>query len=278
MGVQSLWGFASICIGVLSTSLALTILSPQNLTQALKVNSQEPLTTMTINDQHRLPSHMQPVPGSVNIPIAKFPMTVGPAESGIPELAERVIDQFNEGLANCDSASLSSLFAADGFWRDHLVLSWAFRTVNGRQGVRNYLHSSFTAEKGPILKSIALDTTSPDRLPQSGFLDGQEVPCLIFSFTLDSTVGSGKGVARLIQVSPGTWSIFTLYTVLQQLHGHKENIFERRPQGVQHGGVPGRTNWAERRKAEEEYEDGSNPDVLILGEICLVKSPRHLQL
>ncbi|KAH7153638.1 hypothetical protein EDB81DRAFT_841793 [Dactylonectria macrodidyma] len=208
---------------------------------------------------------MQPVPGSVNIPIAKFPTTVGPAESNIQELAEKIIEQFNQGLASRDSTFLSSLFAVDGFWRDHLVLSWAFRTVSGRQDVQDYLHRSFTADEGPVLKSIALDTTSPARLPQSGLLDGEKVPCLIFSFILDSTIGSGKGVARLIQDSPGTWSIFTFYTVLQQLHGHEENLFDRRPQGVQHGGVPGRTNWAERRRAEEGYEDGSNPDVLILG-------------
>ncbi|KAH7000624.1 hypothetical protein EDB80DRAFT_618208 [Ilyonectria destructans] len=221
---------------------------------------------MAIDDKHQLPSHMQPVPGSVNIPIAKFPATAGPAESGIRELAEAIITQFNKGLASRDSAVLSSLFATDGFWRDHLALSWAFRTVSGRQGVQDYLQSSFATENGPVLKSITLDTTSPARVPQSGFLDaGAEVPILVFSFTFESTVGTGKGVARLIQDSPGTWSIFTLYTTLQQLHGHEENISHRRPQGVQHGGVPGRKNWAEGRKADAEYEDGSNPVVLILG-------------
>ncbi|KAF7556548.1 hypothetical protein G7Z17_g1382 [Cylindrodendrum hubeiense] len=223
---------------------------------------------MTANGSRSIPSHMRPVPGSVNIPIAKFPATAGPAKSSTERQAvvEGIIARFNEGLASRDPAVVSSLFSANGFWRDHLALSWDFRTVNGRQGIFDYLQSSFSAEKGSTLKTVALDTKAPICAPQSAFLDVDgQVPCLIFSFNIDTTTGAGMGMARLIQDSPGTWSIFTLYTALRQLHGHEETIFHRRPLGMQHGDVTRTKNWAETRKSEAEYEDEKSPDVLILG-------------
>lgn len=57
---------------------------------------------------------------------------------------------------------------------------------------------------------------------------------------------------------------FTLFTSMMELKGHEETVFGRRPEGVAHGGLPGRKNWQERRLADENYED-SEPTVLILG-------------
>ena len=53
--------------------------------------------------------------------------------------------------------------------------------------------------------------------------------------------------------------------MLESLTGHEERVGAARPLGVQHGGMPGRKNWLDRRKDEAEYTDG-DPDVLIIGE------------
>lgn len=81
--------------------------------------------------------------------------------------------------------------------------------------------------------------------------------------TTESDVGRGLGVARLVQQG-GKLKVFTLFTSMRELRGHEEAVFGRRPEGVAHGGLPGRKNWQERRAADENYED-SEPTVLILG-------------
>lgn len=81
--------------------------------------------------------------------------------------------------------------------------------------------------------------------------------------TTESDVGHGLGVARLVQ-QDGKLKAFTLFTSMRELKGHEETTHSRRPEGVSHGGQPGRKNWLERRVADENYEN-SEPTVLILG-------------
>lgn len=82
--------------------------------------------------------------------------------------------------------------------------------------------------------------------------------------TTEFDVGRGLGVARLVQ-QDRKLKAFTLFTSMRELNGHEEAVFGRRPEGVAHGGLPGRKNWQERRIADENYEE-SQPTVLIVGE------------
>ncbi|KAH6884803.1 hypothetical protein B0T10DRAFT_96527 [Thelonectria olida] len=218
---------------------------------------------MAADAQFELPSHMRVVPGSINIKAAEFPRSPKATSLNPEAVATLVVETFNQALGKKDCKALSELFAEDGFWRDHLALSWDFRTVHGRKGVEDFLKES---PGGVRLQSIVLDKSSLARKPQNSFLDAaQQVHCLQFCFALKTTVGSGQGVARLIETAPGDWKIYTLYTILHELDGQQENTFERRAKGVQHGGKPGRKNWADRRDAERNFEDGYEPEVLILG-------------
>jgi hypothetical protein len=72
------------------------------------------------------------------------------------------------------------------------------------------------------------------------------------------------GLAKLVQQG-GKWKAFTLFTLMRELKGHEESVASRTPQGVDHGGKPGRKNWLECRVADANYES-SEPAVLILGE------------
>ncbi|CAM1501280.1 Fc.00g104420.m01.CDS01 [Cosmosporella sp. VM-42] len=218
-------------------------------------------------DVQVIPSHMRSVPGSVNVPVAKFPSSSTKPDGTIdaPKVAAAFVDAFNKGLQNKDFKSIAGCFVEDGFWRDHLALSWAFRTVQSPKDIQTYLYDCAGSRDGFRLKSISVDSTTSVRAPKAlalnraGTVKGVQV-----IFQLDTAIGTGQGVARLVE-DGGHWKIFTLYTRLLQLKGHEESINERRPKGVEHGGKPGRKNWARRRTEAAEFNDGNEPAVLVIG-------------
>lgn len=118
--------------------------------------------------------------------------------------------------------------------------------------------------QGCRIKNVAIDRSSDFRKPVVTGFDGQGNVRGVQTFlTTESDVGRGMGVARLVQ-QDRKLKAFTLFTSMRELKGHEEAVFGRRPEGVAHGGLPGRKNWQERRDANENYED-SEPAVLILG-------------
>src|SRR5690348_16329307 len=77
-------------------------------------------------------------PGSVNVPIARFPVATKASEDP-GEVANALTKSFNEALDNGDYRALSSLFLADCYWRDHLAMSWDFHTMKGREKVFQFI-------------------------------------------------------------------------------------------------------------------------------------------
>lgn len=220
---------------------------------------------MASADVQTVPSHMRSEPGSINIPLAKFPATSRATVLDADKTATDFVGTFNKALNEHDYRTVSDLFVEEGFWRDHLALSWAFRTVRGPKGILDFLQHCAGSRDGFRLKSITIDRSSTVRAPQVAPMDGVgDVSGIQFVFKLETVIGSGEGVARLVE-HRGNWKIFSLYTSLQELKGHEEAVYHRRAQGVDHGGNPGRKNWAERRVLESGYGDGSEPSVLIVG-------------
>ncbi|KAF5027136.1 hypothetical protein F66182_762 [Fusarium sp. NRRL 66182] len=221
---------------------------------------------MATVDTQPNPSHQWAAPGSVNIPIAKFPTGSKTRSSSDPEdVATALVDSVNQALRKNDYPALAQLFTDDGYWRDHLALSWAFRTVQGPSNVLDFLKSCAGSKDGFRLSKIAIDKSLPVRAPMVVPMDGKgDVQGVQFFFTLETVVGTGQGLARVVD-QDGEWKMFTFYTRIQELKGHEENINERRPQGVEHGGRPGRKNWAQRRATAAEFAHGNEPVVLIVG-------------
>lgn len=215
-----------------------------------------------------VPSHQRCVPGSHNIPQAEFPPAVNtPSSIDAAAATAQIIESFNEALAAKDFAALAALFVdgQDTYWRDHLALTWVFRTVEGRSAILEFLNHAAGSKDGFRLKKIAADTASAFKSPQAAPIDPRgEIPGIRSHLTLETAHGTGTGLLKLVHQEDG-WKIFTLYTRLEELRGHEQGAFFHRPQGVQHGGQPGRKNWAERREAEAKYEDGDGPAVLIVG-------------
>ncbi|KAL7948091.1 hypothetical protein V8C42DRAFT_316670 [Trichoderma barbatum] len=214
----------------------------------------------------QMPTWERFAPGSINIPPAEFPES---ASAPTPDLdvnktAVDVVTAFNESLARADYAAVSKLFVEKGFWRDHLALTWEFRTAQGPQEILSLLETSSKSKDGFRLKQVTLDTSSALRAPRVAPLDGEgKVPGIHFVINFETVIGSGRGVGRLVNDN-GAWRLFSFYTALQELKDHKEQINDRRPHGVEHGAKQGRQNWAQRRE-QETLPQNVNPAVVIIG-------------
>ncbi|GAB7333455.1 hypothetical protein MBLNU13_g05053t1 [Cladosporium sp. NU13] len=209
---------------------------------------------------------MRPVPGSINIAPASFPLPAKAAKSNNPsEIAASFVLSFNDALKSKALLELSLLFLDSGFWRDHLALTWELRTLQGPPRIYDFLKGAATSRDGFRLQNISVDASNVVRAPKFAPVDADgEVIGVQFFLNIDTVHGTGQGLVRLVEEA-GNWKVFTLYTRLEELKGHEQHIFDRRPVGAEHGGKPGRSNWADKRAEALDYADGSEPAVLVVG-------------
>ncbi|KAI0965758.1 hypothetical protein F4678DRAFT_476418 [Xylaria arbuscula] len=207
-----------------------------------------------------VPSSERAVPGSINIPIGKWPTTGtidGKATDAVA-ISSKIIDSFNQSLQKQDYKAIADLFVDDGYWRDHLALTWDLRTAKGKEKIIKLL------QEGHSLVSVETDHASPSGSPQVADLRyDSSVRGIQFVTNVTTQYGSGPGVVRLIQES-GEWKIWQFFTSLTKIKGHEELTGANRARGVVHGAQADRKNWLERRQAESNFEN-SEPDVLIIG-------------
>ncbi|KAL3417794.1 hypothetical protein PVAG01_10804 [Phlyctema vagabunda] len=194
-------------------------------------------------------------PGSFPVEAANLPTTTPAASTDAVAVAKQWVESFNKTITQPDLRGVSDVFLAESYWRDQLCLSWDFHTFAGPEKIASQLKQ---AEKGPRIKSIALDPSSEYRSPH---ISASFIQAFV---AVDTDVGRGSGLVRLAQDEKG-WKAFTLFTYLQELKGHEELLGKKRPNGVEHGEHISRKNWLDRRNAEENYEEGDEPTVLILG-------------
>lgn len=212
------------------------------------------------------PSYNRVEPGSNHLQAAAYPKA-SPADAPKPDadsIASDWVNAFNAALAGKHEA-IKALFLPNACWRDQLALSWDFHNLNGTEAIISFLNS---ASKGSRVTSVAIDASKAYGKPHAAPIDYHGNINGVASFlTVETDVGRGRGLVRLLQDQEdgGKWKAFTLFTAMHELKGHEETVFGNRPLGVEHGGMPGRKNWLERRRALENFEDGVEPTVLILG-------------
>jgi hypothetical protein len=207
---------------------------------------------------------MRCVPGSINVPVSKLPHTPGLTIDKPEKVAQSFIDSLNEALQQNNHNVIPTLFSEDGIWRDHLALSWEFQTVY-QKDILSFLQNCQLAKGDASLIKFALDETSTVGAPALHALNAEgTATCLQFFVKVETAIGSGKGVVRLIPID-GSWKAYALYTSLRELKNHPEAINGHRPQGAEHGANSSRKNWSERRQDEVDWVDGAEPTVLILG-------------
>ncbi|KAL5333728.1 hypothetical protein BJX70DRAFT_47671 [Aspergillus crustosus] len=211
-------------------------------------------------------------PGSFNTPVGTFPATATSKNIDPAAIVTSIITKLNTALSNNDASSIAELFSPElSFWRDHLSLTWSFRTAKGREDIKTFLQSSNT----PLTKlKITVESSTPFRSPQVFAIDAFGEVFGVQSFlTIETPIGTGRGFIRLAETNPGHWEIYTLYTVLQIIKGSEEKTGPLRPRGVNHGAVLDRRNWQDRRTAETNLTSSSggadpaetNPAVVVIG-------------
>ena len=215
--------------------------------------------------QVKVPSYNRVEPGSRPLPAAAYPRASDSPPLDAEKVASEWISTFNKVIGSDDVSALSKLFLRESFWRDQLCLTWDYHTLQGPEKLASFIKSQ---KKGCRLKSVSIDHSSQHLEPTVSPVDFPgEIKCIQTFLHVETDVGRGRGLVRLLQdpQDGDKWKAFTLFTTMHELKNHEESVDARRPVGVEHGGNPGRKNWMERRTAEENFEDGREPTVLIIG-------------
>lgn len=228
-------------------------------------------TTQLTTTPLAVPSSQRCEPGSINIPIAKWPKpaTDGPLDP--LAVANDIVSQLNSYLRKAPSQEgaqgVASLFLSNEscccYWRDHLALSWDLRTLRTQAKIAAFVQELDAQHANRT--QLAVDTSTDFRAPKIvPFNPEQTSRGIVFFVRVETKLGRGHGVVRLAEEKQGAWKIWTLFTSLEELKGFEEPVGPRRPTGVAHGYHKGRKNWLDRRREEENFTN-SEPDVLILG-------------
>jgi cation diffusion facilitator CzcD-associated flavoprotein CzcO len=170
-------------------------------------------------------------------------------------LVEQWLQRLDVVLQSESRASVASLFAPDGHWRDLLAFTWSITPSQGAEDIAALMVAK-QATAGARAFAIAEGRTPPRRIQRAGIdvIEG------IFQF--ETGLGRGFGVVRLLAGEPSR--AFQLMTGLHELKGFEEKIGKRCPTGEAFSRNFGGTNWKEQRIASQAYAD-REPVVLIAG-------------
>jgi cation diffusion facilitator CzcD-associated flavoprotein CzcO len=169
------------------------------------------------------------------------------------------LDALNAGWANQDPTEISSLIEPDGYWKDIVAFTWAYRTFAGTDEIERGLKLTLPDTR-PRNARIAPDRTAPRLVKRST----RAVIEAYFDF--DTEAGLGTGFVRL-PYDPGTAATpraWILLTTLQELATAPQRIGERRPTGVEFSESFSGDNWLDQRIKRQAYDD-RDPEVLIVG-------------
>ena len=233
----------------------------------------EHMSTRACGPPVRAPASNHIIPTSHLLPSASLPQGFSGDNPEPNETVASWLASINENIKNgLEESDLSNFFLEDSFWRDLLCLSWDFRTLHGREQIASYVKGCSARSR---TLSFSLDISAGHKEPALTTLDFDgNVNCLQAWLDIETDLGRGKAIVKLAPDSSdhGTWKAFTLLTTLQELKGHEESIRGRRPTGAKDAQDQGSANWKDRRIAEQNFEDGREPAVLILGVSNLSRS------
>jgi putative flavoprotein involved in K+ transport len=171
------------------------------------------------------------------------------------ELVEQWLGQLDAALQSGSRASVASLFAPDGHWRDLLAFTWFITPCQGAEDIAALM----VAKQGTARArgfAISEGRTPPRRVQRAG------IDVIEGIFRFETGVGRGFGVVRLLAGEPSR--AFQLMTGLRELKGFEEKIGKRRPTGEAYSRNFGGTNWKDQRMASQAYPD-RDPVVLVAG-------------
>ncbi|KAH7889061.1 hypothetical protein F5I97DRAFT_784725 [Phlebopus sp. FC_14] len=169
------------------------------------------------------------------------------------EAASLWFDAFSSAISSSNVGAILDLFLADGFWKDILALTWDFRTIEGRDALKNLLDHRL-APTGFMDLHLCSDHLREPEI-QKMFPD---LVLLRICFEFRTNVGKGTGICCLAPVPGSRWKAYTIFTCLESLNDFPEQIGPLRNRVAEHG------TWEEKRRREAEFLDG-DPTVIIVG-------------
>ena len=207
------------------------------------------------------------LPGSRLLPTAPLPKTHStlssfPSSNTSPKsIAEVWISDLNKFLSG-DQASITELFFEESYWRDLLCMTWDFHTLQGPLQISRSIQSS---PQDCRLTLVSLDESSAHKLPQVSDFAGLRAVQVFLK--VETTSGRGEGLVRLVSDTNdgGKWKALTVFTTLKELKGYEENVSSRRPLGTGNSLDDRSRNWKDLLVAQQNFEGGRQPTVLILG-------------
>ncbi|KAH9931312.1 FAD/NAD-P-binding domain-containing protein [Fomitopsis serialis] len=163
------------------------------------------------------------------------------ADVDVQKVATEWFAKFVPAASAKDTTKIVDLFLEDGWWRDHLALTWELRTFHGAAKIKKFLD----------------DQLAPFDFSGVKLCDGAELkrpyPDLAWVqaiFDFETNVGIGSGVVRLVPTASGEWKAFTLYTTLEELKGFPERI------GPNRNFLPNHGKWLSQREEERTFSKG----------------------
>jgi len=162
------------------------------------------------------------------------------------------LSALGSALKNSDGALLRQLFLDDAYWRDHLALTWDFRTFSRPDVIASEITKAIARRPISCLLvehavSKVFEHRTRGRTAES-------------SFTFETDIGICRGHVRLIHDvgDSGQWRAWTLFTTLEELKGYEERAGSRRPRRTKHQSSPAGAHAASPAAA-------SDPRVLVIG-------------
>jgi putative flavoprotein involved in K+ transport len=156
--------------------------------------------------------------------------------------------KFAKCLDRSDIDGAAQLFGEECYWRDLIAFTWTLKTFEGRDEIKAMLSAALAAARPAGWTALGNATPAAN-----GALEGW--------FAFETAAGRGTGHVRLRD-----GRAWTLLTTLQELKGFEEKAGPARERGVEHGVVPDRLSWLERRQREAAVLGVERqPYVLIVG-------------
>jgi Pyridine nucleotide-disulphide oxidoreductase len=176
----------------------------------------------------------------------------------VQEVFDNWVSTFGAALEGGDPSAVAALFSPDGYWKDILSFTWAYRTFAGPAEIE--------AAMAATLPDVGVRDVRPARgrtPPRSVRRSAKNVIEGYFDFT--TTLGTGTGFVRLLPGEQGQRPlVWIMLTTLQELEGFRERAGERRPTGEEYSHNFGGDNWLDLRRKDQEFSD-RDPEVLVVG-------------
>jgi putative flavoprotein involved in K+ transport len=157
------------------------------------------------------------------------------------------LSSFGAALDGADYNAALQMFEEESYWRDLVALTWNIKTLEGKESIRAMLKVTVPEAKPGQWR------TEGDATSEKGVLSSW--------FTFETAVARGRGYLRLRD-----GKCWTLLTTMTELKGFEEKKGPTRSKGVQHGVIPDRQTWLERKNQESaELGVSKQPYCLIIG-------------